>query len=73
MTGDGSAAAATTYLDRLASPAWAWEFLRRHPDYRREAADQTVSLGRRDRIDGVEVREAEVPAQRWGLLGFREP
>jgi len=72
MIADRSDAAATACLDRLASPAWAWEFLRRHPDYRREAAAHVTGRGRGADIDGIELREAEVPARRWGLLGFRD-
>ena len=71
MIADRSDAAATAYLDRLASPAWAWEFLRRHPDYCQQAAAHIAGLGRRAEIDGIEVREGEVLARRWGLLGFR--
>ena len=63
------------HLHRLATSAWAWEFLRRNPDYRREAAQWAPRSGDgQPRSDArtLERKEVEVPARRWGLLAFRE-
>lgn len=48
------------YLDGLAAPDLAWEFLRRNPDYRRDYAALTV---------GDDDPEAAAAFRaRWGLL-----
>src|SRR6202044_535754 len=63
------------YLARLAAPAWAWEFLRRNAEYRRQAAQSVrppVNAPLRCHRCNLERKEVEVPARRWGLLVFRE-
>ena len=52
--------AAYLYVLHLDGPALAWEYLRRHPDYRRDWWHH-----RRRRAGAV--------AQRWGLLGLENP
>ena len=70
-----ASAAEPAYLERLAAPAWAWEFLRRNPEYQRDSAQSARSPAAcscRDDRCSLERREVEVPAKRWGLLAFRE-
>lgn len=67
--------AAPAYLERLAAPAWAWEFLRRNPAYQRDSAHRAQpsdACSCRDDRCNLERKEVEVPARRWGLLAFRE-
>ena len=55
---------ATAYLDRVQRAGFAWEFLRRNPDYR--AAYEHMS---RDAMSGVTIvlEAALALSQRWGL------
>jgi hypothetical protein len=56
---------------------WAWEFLRRHPDYRRDwrgAVPRSLPVVRLD--DGTELlrlRRRYPAAERWGLYAFADP
>ncbi len=55
---------ATAYLDRVQRAGFAWEFLRRNPDYRNDYEDM-----RRDVASGTAatLEAALALAQRWGL------
>ena len=54
---------ASAYLDRVQRAGFAWEFLRRNPDYRQDYEDMS-----RDAASGTIVLEAALAlAQRWGL------
>lgn len=65
------------YLKGADPPSWAWEFLRRNPDYRRDAevinqpgtmpAMPTSKLVVRQWHNDLE------PQRNWGLAFFREP
>jgi len=62
---------------RLPNPAWAWEHLRRNPDYR--AAYRAAQLGRHSPIQLYTgcflIRETRrwLEAEKWGLLRFANP
>ena len=55
---------ATAYLDRVQRAGFAWEFLRRNPDYREDYEDMS-----RDAASGttIALEAALALAQRWGL------
>lgn len=55
---------ATAYLDRVQRASFAWEFLRRNPDYREDYEDMS-----RDAASGttIALEAALALAQRWGL------
>lgn len=62
---------------RLPNPAWAWEYLRRNPDYQRDFA--ASQAGRQTYIHLATgcllLRETRswLDAQKWGLLSFEDP
>lgn len=60
---DWRSASAYEDLRPLDAPAFAFEFLRRNPDFLREHA----RLARKDRGRRLDPAEAEAFAQRWGL------
>ncbi len=75
MWSDAADHAEPAYLDRLAAPAWGWEFLRRNPEYRRQALQSARPVDDSPQHGGphtLERKEVEVPARRWGLLAFRK-
>ncbi len=55
---------ATAYLDRVQRAGFAWEFLRRNPDYRQDYEDMS-----RDAASGttIALEAALALSQRWGL------
>lgn len=64
--------AAASGIDRA---GWAWEWLRRNPAYRREAAStprpQGTILRRDPKIELLALPERPVAAVRWGVLFLR--
>lgn len=52
------------YTRDLTPEGWAWEFLRRNPEYRAEYDAHVSKRGE---------RAADLDAVRWGLVGFCDP
>lgn len=66
------------YLWRLSPDRWAWEFLRRNPDFRRDAAPRdpgAVSEQRAPCVDAkiLRPRAPQALADRWGLVLMPDP
>lgn len=63
-----------SYLRTLPKTRWAWEFLRRNPDYEADyARHMEGALSRINVDDGFELlklKRAEPEAEKWGLLFF---
>ena len=55
---------ATDYLEDAQGPGFAWEFLRRDPDYRREYHRMSLHMAGGS---SPELEAALALAQRWGL------
>ncbi|MER9927187.1 MULTISPECIES: DUF6499 domain-containing protein [unclassified Mesorhizobium] len=58
------------YVERLTSRGWAWEFLRRNPDFQNDLAN---ALRRAERTNAGAVDIISLPSNtadlsRWGLL-----
>jgi hypothetical protein len=66
------------YLWRLSSDRWAWEYLRRNPEFRRDAAtrgDEDISEMTAP-CAPIRLLRARVPqtlAERWGLMIMPDP
>ncbi|MFN0190560.1 MAG: DNA -binding domain-containing protein [Aestuariivirga sp.] len=65
------------YTRTLDRPGWAWEFLRRNPDYRRDY-DENVGKGHRNGgfMNGTQcfhIVGPSVAAEVWGLVAFERP
>ena len=62
------------YLKGADRTSWAWEFLRRHPDYRRdyEAVRSDLPLTRKDEagVTLIHARQSFRRAEAWGLVLF---
>ena len=62
-------------IGKLSNAAWAWEFLRRNPDYRqayranRPGMMKPITLKSRTRL--IRLRKRFPEAENWGLLFFR--
>ena len=59
------------YTAALPRRGWAWEFLRRNPDYRRDAAALSTAAAMEACDDGLTVLTAGAARRalaRWGLL-----
>lgn len=74
----GDALSAYDYLWRLSPDRWAWEFLRRNGEFRRDAAlrrDGEVSARRAPCLDAAILRPrmAQTLAERWGLVLMPDP
>ncbi len=69
--------ASLEFLKDLPMTRWAWEFLRRNPDYEREfLAHVNGALSRRYANDGTEyltLSQTEPAAEKWGLSFFTSP
>ena len=52
------------YTRDLTPEGWAWEFLRRNPEYRAECAAHVSKCGE---------QAADPDAELWGLVGFSDP
>src|SRR3546814_685806 len=62
------------YTESLPSQAWAWEFLRRNPEYRLAWSEHAEEpLGARVASSGVVLTSQllDDEARRWGLVSFR--
>ena len=61
----------------LPKTRWAWEFLRRNPDYENDyGRHMEGALSRKTGEDGLEflkLKRAEPDAEKWGLLFFASP
>ena len=62
-------------IGKLSNAAWAWEFLRRNPDYQRAYRSnrpgmmKPITLKSRTRL--IRLRKRFPEAENWGLLFFR--
>jgi hypothetical protein len=59
------------YTSGLPRRGWAWEFLRRNPDYRRDAAALSTAVSMEARDAGLTVLTAGAARRalaRWGVL-----
>ncbi|PQA88306.1 hypothetical protein CW354_08380 [Marinicaulis flavus] len=66
------------YLWRLSPDRWAWEYLRRNPEFKRAAAlrrDDAISVRRAPCVDAKILlpREPQPLADRWGLVLMPDP
>jgi hypothetical protein len=65
------------YVDQLSRPGFAWEFLRRNSDYRRDWQVHRTSVPRRHvSSQGIEfsfLRRRFTQAESWGLRAFEDP
>ena len=63
------------YLRGAAMPDWAWEYLRRNPDYRSKALlHHRRGVARRRLAAGTlltRLRARHIHAEDWGLCSFR--
>ncbi|WP_353009639.1 DUF6499 domain-containing protein [Mesorhizobium sp. M0843] len=58
------------YVDQLTSRRWAWEFLRRNPDFQKDMANALRGAERTNArsIDIISLASNTVDLSRWGLL-----
>jgi hypothetical protein len=64
-------ASSYAYTQALSSEGWAWEFLRRNPEYRAQFAQHPhLPSTRRQAHDAPSVTAVTDPAS-WGLVRFR--
>lgn len=65
------------YSETLTWPDWAWEMLRRNPQYQRDARvhgyARNLKLNARPSITLHRARRRLPSAERWGLCSFRQP
>lgn len=64
------------YTLLLSKPDWAWEFMRRNPDYKtdwsaliRQGSPQSEQAQGSTRI--ISLRRSHAGAAKWGLIAFR--
>jgi hypothetical protein len=68
--------AATDRSETLSGSAWAWEFLRRHPDFRRAAELEKIRPNVVEERFGTKILSLSQPvpaAESWGLRFFPDP
>lgn len=74
---EGTIMARYAYTEQLSRSRWAWEFLRRNPEFQEDARRAAPgSLLRRPGCRTVELLRAgdgQAAAGRWGLLAFPDP
>lgn len=58
------------YVERLTSRGWAWEFLRRNPDFQKDLANALLGAERTNArsVDIISLPSNTVDLSRWGLL-----
>ncbi|MES0009154.1 DUF6499 domain-containing protein [Mesorhizobium sp. M0062] len=58
------------YVDQLTSRGWAWEFLRRNPDFQKDLANALRGAERTNArsMDIISLASSTVDLSRWGLL-----
>ncbi|MER9482848.1 DUF6499 domain-containing protein [Mesorhizobium sp. M0494] len=58
------------YVERLTSRGWAWEFLRRNPDFQKDLANALRGAERTNArsVDIISLPSNSVDLSRWGLL-----
>ncbi|MER9643350.1 DUF6499 domain-containing protein [Mesorhizobium sp. M0239] len=58
------------YVERLTSRGWAWEFLRRNPDFQKDLANALLGAERTNprSVDIISLPSNTVDLSRWGLL-----
>ncbi|MER8733262.1 DUF6499 domain-containing protein [Mesorhizobium sp. M0027] len=58
------------YVERLTSRGWAWEFLRRNPDFQKDLANALRGAERTNApsVDIISLASNTVDLSRWGLL-----
>ena len=64
------------YLRTMSKSRWAWEFLRRNPDYIKDFSSYTngaLYRQRRGNLELLRLSRAEPEAEKWGLLFFASP
>ncbi len=65
------------YSRSMPNAAWAWEFLRRNPDYRADYQTARKTLPTRQTLETGSVfyiaNDAQESARQWGLLAFADP
>ena len=66
------------YLSRLSSDRWAWEFIRRNPEFRRDATQHAHEQIKVDKAHCADIRilrspPSQVLADRWGLVFLPDP
>ncbi|MER9345286.1 DUF6499 domain-containing protein, partial [Mesorhizobium sp. M0601] len=57
-------------VERLTSRGWAWEFLRRNPDFQKDLANALCGAERTNArsVDIISLAPNTVDLSRWGLL-----
>lgn len=56
------------YVERLTSRGWAWEFLRRNPDFQKDLANALRGATNARSVDIISLPSNSVDLSRWGLL-----
>lgn len=68
--------AALEYMRTMPTSRWAWEFLRRNPDYENEYschANGALKQRREGNLDIYNLQRPEPEAEKWGLIFFADP